>query len=430
MTRREAEQFEDAWQRAGRGAAVQGPYASLVETARQVADLASPLPLPSQHLAPGRQRFLAEAARLREESTQKGKERKRMTGAMKLATALTIAVLVFGLVFGVSQVAADRLPGDPLYAVKLAMEDVRVALTAKPEAKADLSLALIEERLDEVIALAQGGQVVGERVLDRTREQLRAALEEAAGAGNGATLQSLQRLETAIQQREARMAALADLAPGAEQAPLWQMVRAMERVRQEAQAGQQDPEGLRQRLRQGTPFEPTAPPELPLEQQEPNLGSSPGAGPQPAGGQGGATPIEMPAGGHGPGPQPAEPRGERHGPGLQLTEPPESGDGAGLQPTEPPMTPAGVGTQPTELPKTGESAGPQPTEPPKTGQDAGPQPAEPSGESDGAGPQPTEPPGQGFGPGPEPTDRPSGPGSTQETEPGRDSQPQRGKGGG
>jgi hypothetical protein len=444
MTRREVEQFEEAWQRSGGGAALQGPCGPLVETALQLADLAWPMTPPPHCLVPGRQRLLAEAARLRKENTQTRRERRGMTGAMKLATALTMAAMVFGLVFGAGQVAAGSLPTDPLYAVKLALEDVRLALTTRPEARAGLSVVLAEQRLDEVIALARGRQLVGEQVLDRTREQLQAALSEAAGAGNGATLRSLQRLQAAIQQREATMAALADQAPGAAQAPLWQMVRTMERVRQEAQAGQQDPEGLRLRLRQGTPSEPTAPSEPGRREQGPNSDGAPGRGPQPSERPAETTPAQAPAGGYGPGPQPTEPRQERYGPGPQptglpgagkgagpqLTEPPGAGQKVGRQPTEPPQTGQDIGPQATDPPEAGGGCAPQPTEAPKAGQGAGAQPTETSEETLGSGLQPAEPPREGFGPGSQTGDEPSGPGSTQDTEPGRDSQPQRGKGGG
>ena len=156
-----------------------------------------------------------------------------MTGMMKLGTALLALVLVVGLTFGASQAAADSLPGEPLYGLKLAAEEARLALTTDPEAQAALNLALAEERLDEIAALLEQGQAVDEVTAERVERQLHAALEAAPA-------QALEGLAVAIQQRQRTMEQLAGETPDE---PLRQIIREMERVRQEAHAGQGEPAG-------------------------------------------------------------------------------------------------------------------------------------------------------------------------------------------
>ena len=179
MSRREAEQFEEKLQRAARGETVEEEWIPLIETAQQATMLAEPPPPPPHQLLLGRQRFLAEAARLRA-----GKAKPRilwvpMQRTMRLAAALVAVVLVFGLVLGVGQAVAHSLPGKPLYGLKLAAEEVRLTLTKAPQARTELNLALAEKRLAEIVALLTQGETVDESVARRLEQQLAAALQAA-----------------------------------------------------------------------------------------------------------------------------------------------------------------------------------------------------------------------------------------------------------
>jgi hypothetical protein len=381
MNRRKEERFEEALQREAEGGAVQTELAPLMRTAQKVRALAEPVPPPPHQLAPGRQRLLAEAARLRA-GTRGQKERVRMTGVMKLGTALITLILVSGLVFGAGQVMADSLPGEPLYSLKLAVEAARLAWTTGPEAQADLSLAHAEERMDEVEELLQQQRAVDSATAERVQQQLQAALESAAREQNRMAAENLERLALAIQQRQQTMEKLAGESP---QEPVRQILRVMERVREEAHAGAGDPDGLRQRLRYGTPPVPTALPSHTPGQGEPQRTGQPG--PQ------GPHATEAPGGGPGPGPQPTMEPGSGPGPGPQPTMEPGSGPGPGPQPTTEPGSGPGPGPQPTMEPGSGPGPGPQPTVEPGSGPGPGPQPTvEPSGDP-GPGSQPADKPG-------------------------------------
>lgn len=315
-----------------------------------------------------------------------------MPGVLRMAAALLAVVLLFGLVLGAGQVVADSLPGGPLYELKLAAERVRLALTTDPQASADLNLALAEERLDEIVLLLERGQSLDGAASHRAEQQLAQALEAAVQLEDPAAAQMLQQLVVAVQQRQGMMAAAMAGLPDVEQEPAQRILREMERVRQEAHAGQADPAGLRQRLRYGTP---------PLPTEEPGLGRTPE--PSPSREQPGVGPHPSPTGG------PARP---------QPTAQPTRGPSLRPRPTD---------TRPSA--GAGEPTGPRPTEPPGEGPGQSPQPTvKPSGSTPtaqpGPGPSPqpttgsggatTEPPG----PPPQPTERQGGAELTQQPDPG------------
>jgi hypothetical protein len=244
MSRREADRFEEALQMEARGRAVDERLASLVEVARRASVLAAHPPPPPHRLAPGRQRFLAEAARLRNPSTNRRKVRIRM--ATIPSTVLTALMLVFGLLFSAGQVTAASLPGDPLYGIKLMAEEVRMASVAAPVSKAELTRARAEQRMDEVALLLQAGEVVNEATSLRAQEHLRAALQTAAQLHTQQATRALQRLEEGIQLRQRIMGPLADEGPDT---PVQRLLREMERVRLHACDGQENLDRLRERLR-------------------------------------------------------------------------------------------------------------------------------------------------------------------------------------
>lgn len=186
-----------------------------------------------------------------------------MIALLKLGTLAIAALLVMGLGLGGGHVAADSLPGDPPYGLKLAAEQVRLALAADAGDRADLSLAAAEARMRETTQLLQQNRLVDDDTVARTRQQLEATLQAALCLNDSEAAGSLQRLAVSVRQHQRTLTAAAGEAP---EPPVRQLLREMERVRLEAHAGAQDPEGLRIPLRQGTP--PT-PPEHPEAGQPP-----------------------------------------------------------------------------------------------------------------------------------------------------------------
>jgi hypothetical protein len=89
-----------------------------------------------------------------------------------LATVAIIAIILLAG-GGVVGAAGNSLPGSPLYSVKLATESVRLALTPSDLGKAELNAAFADERIDEIIRLAENGDAaLIEETANRMNEQL------------------------------------------------------------------------------------------------------------------------------------------------------------------------------------------------------------------------------------------------------------------
>ena len=98
-----------------------------------------------------------------------------------LAAVLAVAVAIAGMGGGVV-LAAETLPGDFLYPVKLLSEDVRLALTPDPAARAELEMAFVALRVQEMARLAQQGEEVPQAVVGRMTRQMEQAMVEIAQA--------------------------------------------------------------------------------------------------------------------------------------------------------------------------------------------------------------------------------------------------------
>ena len=111
-----------------------------------------------------------------------------------------LAGVLFVLLAGTGVVAAssNSLPDEPLYAVKLATETVRVALTPSDIGKAELYVKFTDRRVDEIIAMADEGKV---QQMDRATERLNSQMVSMAGltAPEGHQTLTVETVETASQ---------------------------------------------------------------------------------------------------------------------------------------------------------------------------------------------------------------------------------------
>jgi hypothetical protein len=248
-----------------------------------------------------------------------------MPRALKWASVLVALMMVFGAVFGAGQAAADSLPGQFLYEVKLAAEQVRLGLTNDPEARAELNVTLAERRLNEIAELVAEGKTPDASAFDRATQQLEAALGPAKFGEEMAPEWAFQRLMTAIQQHQREMQRVLGSLPESEQTPVRQLVRVMERVRAEQHLGEGAPAGPQERNRLGAPPEADELPEPkrtsePIRMPQPTDEPTPGIGPEP---------TEEPGSVGQPGPGP----GAGSGAGAEPTDQPvEGGQGADQPP--------------------------------------------------------------------------------------------------
>ena len=81
--------------------------------------------------------------------------RRGFTFALVLRPALAAAAILVLVVAGATSAAASSLPGDALYAVKRATEDVRLALTFDDVARTQLLSELTDRRLEELAEIAK-----------------------------------------------------------------------------------------------------------------------------------------------------------------------------------------------------------------------------------------------------------------------------------
>jgi hypothetical protein len=163
---------------------------------QELSELYAEVPAPPSGLATGRQRMLAEAARLETHVARQGlpgaqatagatsTRRRKMNLVLAykvLAAVMAVVVAVAGLGGG-AVLAAESLPGDVLYPVKLLSEDARLALTPDPADRAELVMASVAERVQEMEKLAQQGAEIPAAAVALLTRQMEQAMVEIAKA--------------------------------------------------------------------------------------------------------------------------------------------------------------------------------------------------------------------------------------------------------
>jgi len=100
---------------------------------------------------------------------------------------IAVAALFVATVAGATVASADTLPNDPLYSLKLAVEDLRLTLALSAEDRASVQLSIAEHRLAEAEALATSGRDEDTLVVSSTYSQ-----QIAEAAAELAELEALQ----------------------------------------------------------------------------------------------------------------------------------------------------------------------------------------------------------------------------------------------
>jgi hypothetical protein len=142
---------------------------------------------------------------------------RREMGALGRGVLYASLAVVFG-VGATGTAAAESLPGDPLYPVKLQFEEVRIQI-APLAARADLIAMALDERLDELEELAQAGrwsQIAG------AAEGVAEAEERLAGARGAPGQAAVEELA----KHTAVLEALVESAPAAAQDGLHRAIQA------------------------------------------------------------------------------------------------------------------------------------------------------------------------------------------------------------
>lgn len=214
--------------------------------------------------------------------TDPRKEQRRMS-ALLLKAAL-VFTLLFGSAGTTAALAAHSLPDSPLYPVKMAMEEARLAVTTDPAQLGQLHLTMAQVRTQEMAQLALKGEQPDVAVANRLQLHLNQALQLAGElpdeAMAGLLAQTRQMVQSQTQQLSQTQAQVSEPL----QEPLRQAARLLNQAGQEAETGLQDPLTFRHRFNRNRPddaplqpdpepgSEPTvAPTEEPLPTEEPTV---------------------------------------------------------------------------------------------------------------------------------------------------------------
>ena len=216
---------------------------------REVIDATSILgPVPPrvrESEAAARRAFLDEAARMRQ-----GRAARPTTVGFQLlravAPAAALLLVLLGLLGGTIAAAQAAAPDSPLYRGKLAWEDVRLALATDPQTQADLALRFAETRGAEIQALVAADLPVPEAVRLRLEAQMQQVLRNAAQLPDIPLNQFLARMEVRVQQQVQAISQTMAGAPEQHRAALQWTVMVLERTREMAALGQNDPAAFRQ----------------------------------------------------------------------------------------------------------------------------------------------------------------------------------------
>lgn len=168
----------------------------------ELRELYSQVPPPPGGLDEGRQQMMAQAAALKPSAPPAAG--RRFLG--RLRTAPTRAVCILALVVfilaatggSVALASGSSLPGDPLYPVKLAVEDFRLALTADPAAQAERNLTFVVERVEEMKGLADRDEIIPDEVVTRMADQMDTVMTKTTAASPEKGPDLLEQLELGI----------------------------------------------------------------------------------------------------------------------------------------------------------------------------------------------------------------------------------------
>ncbi len=123
---------------------------------------------------------------LRTEMTRADEKKKRSIFAWHPRWAVAVITVVVVVLLGGGTVYAassdNTIPGNPLYAVKLATENVRLALTSSDTAKAEVYTAMVNSRMIEIERLMERGKTeLAQRTLTRLSNYLDKMAQLSAG---------------------------------------------------------------------------------------------------------------------------------------------------------------------------------------------------------------------------------------------------------
>lgn len=191
-----------------------------------------------------------------------------------LAFARLGAPLIAGLLLaflvaaggGVAYAAQDSLPGDALYGVKNALEQVQMALAASDEARAELHMALAAKRVEEVQRAAAAGRGDAARAAAEGFLSHVGQVETYVGSASasGKDVEALrERLQANLERQQAVLAEVLEKAPDSAKDAIQHAMEMSQKGLKRAQQAVQGPAGADAAGQGGQQVEPGRPEDTP-----------------------------------------------------------------------------------------------------------------------------------------------------------------------
>jgi len=180
--------------------------------------------------------------------------RKGLFGLRLSLAPITIAfilalTLIFGGTWGTVYAAQDSLPGDFLYSVKLAGENLHLTFTASPETKINLMTTYSDRRVEEALKLASLGKEVPESLPTKAETQLDGIFELAAGLDSEAMSQALSGVQIHLRDQDRYMTQVMDGLPEGVDPQLTRLQAMLQARQQLAATGIDEPNVFRHLFR-------------------------------------------------------------------------------------------------------------------------------------------------------------------------------------
>jgi hypothetical protein len=222
------------------------------------------VPPPPGQLVSGRERMIAEAARLKARAPSHSltagnaaeTKKTQRRGKMKLFLAYKILAAVTAIVMGttaagggVAFAAANSLPGDALYPVKLFIEDTRLSLISDPTLQAELTLDFADERALEMQGLIAQGKPVPVEAIARMAQHTEQVMFRVAQAQPEEVPGLLERVMERTRAQERVLEQVRALAPAEAQPALQQALQVTRHAYETASAAREDAERFQNEYR-------------------------------------------------------------------------------------------------------------------------------------------------------------------------------------
>ncbi len=163
------------------------------------------------------------------------------------ASPLVVTIIILTLLIAGSTTAyasQSSLPDDTLYPVKTGVENIQLALTFSPEARASLHLRLAQRRIEEVVAQSSLGRDISTSALEAIAIQIDAAISEIDRLLPEGTKILLSQLSESTLDQQVKLGQVLGTAPEATQPALSQALDATRRGNLIAQIAYGNPDFL------------------------------------------------------------------------------------------------------------------------------------------------------------------------------------------